>query len=126
MTRRAIAWMFGPLLALAAGASTPGSAAAVVEIRLNGTYFAEPATVRFMVAVQPDHTNRSLWIEADSGDLYRASEIALGGGGEKRLHQLMFKNLTAGHYTLRAEVRSSTGVRGMATREVVVTGTGAQ
>ena len=126
MRRRTMAWMFGPLFVLAAGASTPGSAAAVVEIRLNGTYFAEPATVRFMVAVEPDKANRSLWIEADSGDLYRASEIALEGAGEKRLHQLVFKNLTAGHYTLKAEVRSSSGVRGMATREVVVTGTGVQ
>ena len=126
MRRRTMAWMFGPLFVLAAGASTPGSAATVVEIRLNGTYFAEPATVRFMVAVEPDKANRSLWIEADSGDLYRASEIALEGAGEKRLHQLVFKNLTAGHYTLKAEVRSSSGVRGMATREVVVTGTGVQ
>ena len=126
MRRRTMAWMFGPLFVLAAGASTPGSAAMVVEIRLNGTYFAEPATVRFMVAVEPDKANRSLWIEADSGDLYRASEIALEGAGEKRLHQLVFKNLTAGHYTLKAEVRSSSGVRGMATREVVVTGTGVQ
>lgn len=87
---------------------------------------AEPATVRFMVAVEQDKANRSLCIEAESGDLYRASEIALGGAGEKRLHQLMFKNLTAGHYTLKAEVRSSSGVRGMATREVVVTGAGLQ
>lgn len=124
--RRTIAWMLGPLFVLAAGASTPGSAADVVEIRLNGTYFAEPATVRFMVAVEPDQANRSLWIEADSGELYRASEIALSGAGEKRLHQLVFKNLTAGHYTLKAEVRSSRGVRGMATREVVVTGAGLQ
>lgn len=121
-----MAWMFGPLFVLAAGASAPGSAAEVVEIRLNGIYFAEPATVRFMVAVEPDKANRSLRIEAESGDLYRASEIALGGAGEKRLHQLVFKNLTAGHYTLKAEVRSSSGVRGMATREVVVTGAGLQ
>ncbi|MBI2189213.1 MAG: hypothetical protein HYU37_19110 [Acidobacteria bacterium] len=126
MRRRAVAWVFGPLLVLAAGASMPGKAADVVEIRLNGTYFAEPATVRFTVAVEPNKANRSLWIEADSTDLYRASEIALSGADEKRLHQIMFKNLTAGYYTLKAEVRSSTGVRGMATREIMVTGAGLQ
>jgi hypothetical protein len=58
--------------------------------------------------------------------MYRASEITLSGADEKRLHALAFKNLTAGHYVLRAEVRSASGVRGMATRKVVVTGVGLQ
>jgi hypothetical protein len=124
--RRAIACILSAAFVLAIGSTTPGSAADVVEIRLNGTYFSEPATVRFMVAVEPHEANRVLWIEADSADLYRASEISLSGVDEKRLHTLSFKNLTAGHYTLRAEVRSSSGVRGMATREVVVTGVGLQ
>jgi hypothetical protein len=124
--RRAVACAFSATFILAIGSTTPGSAADVVDIRLNGMYFAEPATVRFMVAVEPHEANRVLWIEADSPDLYRASEIGLSGDGEKRLHSVVFKNLTAGHYTLRAEVRSSTGVRGQATREVVVTGVGLQ
>jgi hypothetical protein len=124
--RRAVAWILSPLFVLAAGATIPGRAADVVEIVLHGTYFSEPATVRFMVAVEPNDANRSLWIEADSADLYRASEIALSGAREKRLHPIVFKNLSAGYYTLRAEVRSSTSVRGMVTREVVVTGVGLQ
>jgi len=119
-------WVLSSVFVMAAGSTMPGSAADVVEIMLHGTYFSEPATVRFMVAVEPHEANRALWIEADSGDLYRASEIALSGAGEKRLHSMVFKNLTAGHYTVRAEVRSSNGVRGMATREVVVTGAGLQ
>lgn len=126
MRRRPTAWILGVLFVLGAGLTTPGSAADVVEILLNGTYFSEPATVRFLVAVEPNGANRALWIEADSSDLYRGSEIALSGAREKRLHAMTFKNLTAGHYTLRAEVRSSSGVRGQAMREVVVTGAGAQ
>jgi hypothetical protein len=102
----------------------PGGARDVVEIRLYGHYFAEPATVRITVAVEPDAENRALRIEADSGDLFRASDITLDGADEKRLHSLEFKNLPAGYYTLRAEVRSSTAVRGMAMQEVVVTGSG--
>jgi hypothetical protein len=124
--RRTTAWILGSLLVLTAGTTTPGSAAAVVEIRLHGTYFSEPATVRFMVAVEPNEANRVLWVEADSADLYRASEISLSGAGEKRLHAIVFKNLSAGYYTLRAEVRSSTAVRGMVTRDMVVTGVGLQ
>ena len=126
MTRRTLAWIAAPAFILVAGAAMPGRAATVVDIRLNGTYFSEPATVRFMVAVEPNDQNRLLWIEADSVDLYRASEIELQGAGEKRLHTVVFKNLSAGHYTLRAEVRSSTAVRGTATREMVVTGMGLQ
>ena len=126
MRRRAICCVLSAVFVSVIGSTTPGSAADVVQIRLNGTYFSEPATVRFMVAVEPHEANRVLWIEADSTDLYRASEVSLSGAGEKRLHTLAFKNLTAGHYTLRAEVRSSSGVRGLATREVVVTGVGLQ
>lgn len=126
MRRRAISWIFGFVFVVAAGSTMPGSAADVVEIRLHGTYFSEPATVRLTVAVEPHEANRVLWIEADSSDLYRGSEITLSGAAEKRLHTMVFKNLTAGYYTVRAQVRSSTGVRGLATREVVVTGMGLQ
>ncbi|OFW05012.1 MAG: hypothetical protein A3I61_19065 [Acidobacteria bacterium RIFCSPLOWO2_02_FULL_68_18] len=126
MTHRTIARTLTLLLVVAAVASTPGSAADVVDIRLHGTYFSEPATVQLLVAVEPNAANRVLRIEADSADLFRASEVALSGAAEKRLHIFAFKNLSAGYYTLRAEVRSSKDVRGLATREVVVTGAGLQ
>lgn len=125
MRSRTIAWIACSVLLFAAGA-IPGHAANVVDIVLHGHYFSEPATVRLMVTVEPNADNRSLWIEADSADLFRASEVALNGADEKRLHTFVFKNLPAGYYMLRAEVRSSTAVRGMATREVVVTGAGLQ
>jgi hypothetical protein len=120
--RRTIAW-FIPVLLMTA--STVGSDARdVVEIRLNGHFFSEPATVRFLVAVEPDAENRVLRIEADGTDMFRASEVLLDGVNEKRLHAFTFKNLAAGHYTLRAHVLSSTEVRGMATNEMTVTGMG--
>ena len=122
MKRRTIAW-FIPVLLMTA--STVGSDARdVVEIRLNGHFFSEPATVRFLVAVEPDAENRVLRIEADGTDMFRASEVLLDGVNEKRLHAFTFKNLAAGHYTLRAHVLSSTEVRGMATNEMTVTGMG--
>jgi hypothetical protein len=46
------------------------------------------------------------------------------GADEKRLHTFTFKNLSAGNYTLRAQVLSSSDVRGTATNEMVVTGMG--
>ena len=126
MNRRTIAWTaLTALLALAGGAAR-GDARDVVEIRLHGRYFIEPATVRILVAVEPDVENRALLIEADGEQMYRSSELTLGGANEKRLHSIEFRNLPAGYYTLRAQVKSSHDIRGSAQQELVVTGSGAQ
>jgi hypothetical protein len=126
MRCHAIVWVFGLLFVLTAGARTPGTAASVVDLKLSGAYFSEPATLRMTVTVERNDANRTLWIELDGEGMYAASEISLNGANEKRLHQVMFKSLVAGHYTVRAHVRSSMGVRGMATREIEVHGLGVQ
>jgi hypothetical protein len=94
----------------------PGDAAEVVELRLHGHYFAEPATVHVTITVEPDAQNRVLRIEADSQQMF--------GANEKRVHSIQFKNLPAGFYTLRAEVRSANEIRGTARQELTVTGGG--
>src|SRR5688572_15255209 len=93
----------------------------VVEIRLRGHYFPEPATVRMTVAVEPHAQNRLLRIEADGDAMYRATEVELTGEADKRLHLVELRNLAAGSYVLRAEVRSSNAVLGQATQELTVT-----
>lgn len=123
MKRRTIAGIFLTAL-LASTGVIPGDAGEVVEIRLRGRYFSEPATVRILVAVEPNVDNRVLRIEADSEALFRASELGLSGADEKRLHTVELKSLPAGYYTLRAEVRSARAVRGIATQDVTVTGFG--
>ena len=125
MTRHTIAWICLTALLALTGAAR-GDARDVVEIMLHGRYFVEPATVRILVAVEPDAENRALRIEADGDQMYRSSELTLSGANEKRLHSIEFRNLPAGTYTLRAEVRSSTEVRGAASQELFVTGSGAQ
>lgn len=115
------------LTALFAGAGAIlGDARDVVEIRLHGRYFVEPATVHIIVAVEPNAENRVLRIEADGDSMYRSSELTLSGIDEKRLHSVEFRNLPAGHYALRAEVRSTNDVRGSASQDLVVTGSGQQ
>ena len=105
-------------LVLAAGSSL--TAQDVVEIRLRGRYFSEPATVRITVAVQPDERNRTLVIQADGDRLFRSSELELAGENGKRIHTFEFKNLPAGYYTIRAEVRSTARIRGAAEELLVV------
>jgi hypothetical protein len=110
--------------ALATAAISHTFAADVVEIRLRGHFFAEPATVEITVAVEPDADNRTLRIEADGDRLFRSTEVKLEGVSDKKLHTVEFKNLPAGSYELRAEVLSRDKVRGMATQALVVAGGG--
>jgi len=114
------------IVALIATAAMRAIAGEIVEIRLRGHYFAEPATVQVTVAVEPDAANRVLRVEADGDRLYRSTEVELSGDADKRVHTVEFKNLPAGAYELRAEVLSSDKVRGMATQELVVSGLGGQ
>lgn len=123
VNRRILACMALPL-ALTSAVAVRGDAADVVEIRLRGRYFMEPATVHIMVAVEPDAANRVLRIEADGDQMFRASDLALSGADEKRIHTVEFRNLPAGHYTLRADVMSTNAVRGTASKTLVVTGSG--
>ncbi len=118
MTRRTLALFV--VLAAALGARVV--AADVVEIRLHGHYYAEPATVQITVMVEPDPANRVLRVEADGDQMYRSTEVELSGDTESRLHTVEFRNLEAGDYVLRAEVLSSSKVRGVATSELMVTG----
>ena len=102
-----------------------GSAKDNVEIRLTGRFFAEPATVQLVVAVEPNAENRTLRVEADGDSMFCATEIQLAGDREQKLHTVSFKNLTAGGYTLRAQVLSNSTVRSQATQEITVAGDGA-
>ena len=116
--------LWGVVAAVTLAAAISASAREVVEIRLRGHYFAEPATVRITVAVEPAANHRALVIEADSEHYYRSSALTLSGEMDKRLHSVEFKNLPAGNYILRAQVRSREAVLGAATQELTVTGVG--
>ena len=102
-----------------------GSAKSGVEIKISGRYFAEPATVQMIIAVEPASDNRTLRVEADGDNMYCATEVPLSGSNEKRLHTIQFKNLMAGEYTLRAQVLSTSSVTSQATEEIMVSGAGA-
>ena len=110
-------------LAFAASLSTAGDAADVVEIRLRGHFFAEPATVRITVAIEPAEEHRLLRISADGEDYARASELTLDGDKARRLHTVEFKNIPAGEYVLSAEVMSTDALLARATQGLVVTRT---
>jgi hypothetical protein len=109
-------------LAFVALSAVGSRAKELVEIRVRGYYYAAPATVSLVVAVEPGARNRALLVEADGEDYYRSSEIELDGDREKRLHTIEFRSLPAGDYVLRAQVRSKTELLGKAEAGLVVTG----
>ncbi len=100
--------------------SSPAAAEDVVELRIRGRYFSDPATVRITVAVEPNADNRMLRIEADGDRLFRSSEVVLEGENGQKIHTVEFKNLPAGSYTIRAAVLSAAQVRGAAEEFLVV------
>jgi hypothetical protein len=108
------------LAALVCATTIGARAEHIVEIRLHGRYYTEPATIRVTVAVQPDQANRTLVVQADSEKLFRSSDVTLEGENGQRLHTVEFKNLPAGSYVLRAEVHSSAKLRGAAEELLVV------
>ena len=113
------------ILPLVALTGSVGSAKDNVEIRLTGRFFAEPATVQLVIDVEPNTENRTLRVEADGDNMFCATEITLQGAREQRLHTVSFKNLSAGGYTLRAQVLSNSTVRSQAEQEIMVAGDGA-
>ena len=112
------------ILPLVALTGSVGSAKDNVEIRISGRFFAEPATVQLVIAVEPNSENRTLRVEADGDNMFCATEIQLAGAREQRLHTVSFKNLSAGGYTLRAQVLSNSNVRSQAEQEIMVAGDG--
>ena len=120
---RIIAWTT-LTIAMLASLIAIGNAGEVVQIRLRGHFFAEPATVQITVAVEPAAEHRVLRVAADGERYYRASELALEGEKGKRLHTVEFKNLPAGAYMLVAEVLSTEELLGKATQQLVVTSVG--
>jgi hypothetical protein len=121
--KRIIIWIT-VITALITAGTVAVNAGELIAIRLRGHYYAEPATVQITVAVEPATNNRALVVEADGENYFRSSALVLDGEKEKRLHTVEFKNLPAGVYTLRAQVRSAAEVLAMASQDLVVTGVG--
>ena len=88
-------------VAVAAGGVAP-HAQDSLKIQLSGRYYAEPASVDVLVLVEPSKENRTLRVEADGDDFFRASDLPLAGETERKYHTVMFRNIPAGDYVIRA------------------------
>ena len=84
-----------------------------------------PANLLIRVSIEPNAINRTVFVEAESDDYYRSSEVALEGEDGPRTVVLQFRSVPGGHYQIRGSVGDARG-RQVATarQEVVVISSG--
>jgi hypothetical protein len=91
-----------------------------LELRVPAYVLTPSAEVTLTLFVDPHPDNRTLVVEADSDNMFTSSQIPLEGGAEKRVHQVRFKGLAPGAYTIRATLRSARGVRAVTSNRLLV------
>lgn len=113
------------LFATTLTAAVTGPVAAVNVVTMSvARYFSAPATVRIVVAVEPHDGNRALRVELDGAPMFRATELALKGASSRRVYDIGFRDVPAGHYVVRATVLSTDSVRGFEIKDLEVLGDG--
>jgi hypothetical protein len=126
LARRCVQWIGAALTVLVITAGPAADASNTVRILVRSSVYRAPATVLINVRVTPDADNRFLRLEVDGELLFRASEIPLDGANAAAANWFEFRDLPAGHYQLRAELRSSQAVRAVAIQPVIVVGPGTE
>lgn len=106
------------LLIAAAGASPAAREKLALEVTPNVSN--APSTVVIRAVVPKDAGNRSLYIEADSGQFFRSSTIQLDGAQAPIVTEVRFKSLPSGHYTVAAQLRDDGGAVTVVRRTVIV------
>jgi hypothetical protein len=108
---KALMVMVGALLVMA------GSLGADERLSVQApTVMLAPGHLVVETLVEPDPSNKSIQVTAESPDFYRSSEVQLEGGAAPRKNTFEFRNLPIGTYEIRALLLDAKGDR----RAVVV------
>jgi hypothetical protein len=73
------------------------------------TVMLAPGHLVVQTVVEPDATNRSIQVTAESADLYQSSEAQLDGDSAPRRHTFEFKDLPSGTYEIHAMLFGADG-----------------
>src|SRR5262245_20292929 len=68
-----------------------------------------PANLLVRLTIEPESSNRTVEVVAESGDFYRSSQVALEGDRGPRTVLLQFKNLPGGTYVVQGTVSDGDG-----------------
>jgi hypothetical protein len=93
-----------------------------LDVRISPRVAHAPATVQITVAIEPESSNRYAVIEAEGELFSRSSMIQLEGAESPRIHDIQYRGLPAGHYVVGVTLFSSTDVRAVERRDVIVRG----
>lgn len=108
MWRRSVPLLILLLLSTDVRGNTP------VSLRVSPSVSAAPATVRISVTVERNSANRTMEVVVESATFYRSSGFQLDAEWERRTHQLEYRSLPPGQYTVSAELFGDRGSRASA------------
>jgi hypothetical protein len=98
----------------------PAAAESPISLVIHKRVVPAGSDLRVTINVARNADNRSLTIEADSGEYARSSTMQLDGEFEAYAHQYWFRQLPQGEYNIVARVAGTQGVRGSAAVTVSV------
>jgi hypothetical protein len=101
-------------------ASGTTGASEKLTLRVTPNVSSAPSTVIAKATVARDASNRSLYIEADSGEFFRSSEIQLDGERAPVVMEVRLPNLPGGEYTVVAKLRNNMGEETIVRRSALV------
>ena len=88
---------------------TPLGGSDSLKISVSPAQSFAPANLFVRLSIEPNATNRSVEVAAESEDFYRSSQVALEGDQGPRTVQLEFRNLPGGHYEVSGTVADDRG-----------------
>ena len=80
-----------------------------VTITVSPAHAFAPATLRVVVRIEPNATNRSLTIVADGENFFRSSEVSLDGDQAPKIIQMPFASVPGGQYDVYAVLKDASG-----------------
>jgi uncharacterized protein (DUF58 family) len=97
-----------------------------LKITVSPSQSTAPANLRIRVTVEPNATNRSVAVAAESDHYFRSSEVTLEGDQGPRTIYFEFRGVPGGQYEVRGAVGDAEGHEVASAREhVLVLGSGA-
>lgn len=97
------------LVLLTSGVPAINEANERLSIRVSPSVAFAPANLVVRTTVEPDPSNRSMEIIAESSEFYRSSEIQLDGEDAPRTSVFQFRSLPSGEYSVKAILKGPGG-----------------
>jgi hypothetical protein len=110
---------FATTIGLVAASGSAG-ATEKLTLRVTPNVSSAPSTVTVKAIVVKDPDNRWLHVEADSGALFRSSDVQLEGDKAPTVTEIRLNSLPSGEYTVSAVLKNTLGEETVVKRTAIV------